>query len=373
MPRGNVKTWLFSNPTLVPSVLTDQDFLSNGYVWGLDGDLHYCFVDPQRFVLEAWEKEDQPELFAPLLANLAAAALAAWLGGPVAAIITFVSVPTLPFVLWWHYRETAKEQAAAVVVTNGPQMEYPMKGGLTNLVTAAAAAGAVAGFVQQLAVALSTEMVGGVVIGGVTVTSSAFAALVAAVGTGTNVFAIGIYILGRLSKPYDRVDGNGIADPGIGNFSWGFMCRAGAGFGSYQIGPGQAPAGKPVCCGGLVPMILNRALVYRGVGWPLVTWAFIPLTPTGEFVDPPPVPAEYIPENRPPPDWSRGLILVAGSPTWSPTQTEWMATLHGVTYAVATDGNQSPVLGTEGELVMKCHEFLDCVQRYGLKMTPVSP
>lgn len=367
MPRGNVKTWLFSDPTLVPSVLTDGDFLRNGYVWGQNGGLHYCFVDPRRYVLEVWEKEEQLRKFAWLLPNLAAAALALWLGGPAAAIITFVSVPTLPLVLWYFYRASAEDQPGPVA-TNGPQMEYPLNQSLAGLVTMGAAAGAVAGFLQQLAVAMATEAAGGIVVGGVLVTSTVLTSLVAAVGTGTNVFAIAIYILGKMSKPFDRVDGNGIQDPGVGIFNWGFMCRGTPAFPTYQIGQGRAPSGRPVCSGGLVPMIINRAVVYGNVGWPIAVWAFIPLTPAGGVIDE--TQSGSHPEIEPlKPE--RALILVAGSPTWSPVETAQLANLHGATFAICTDGNQSPVLGSTGELVMECHSFLDCVQRYGLKMVPL--
>ena len=38
----------FGNPGLVPLVLSDPTFAKRGYLWGDDGAVHYCFVNPKK-------------------------------------------------------------------------------------------------------------------------------------------------------------------------------------------------------------------------------------------------------------------------------------------------------------------------------------
>jgi hypothetical protein len=369
MPRGPVRTWPFATPTLVSSVLTDQSFIANGYLWGDDGTTHYCFVDPARYVLDAWPKTLHWSRLAWFLINITAFGLAMWLSGPGAAIALLVAIPTLPLALMVHYRVSAEDQPGAVAVSNGPQMEYPVKGGSNSFTTLVLGTGSAGGLIAGIAAYLGLKS--GIVLFGVTLTGPLVASLLTAIGAGANAVALAAYIAGQFTNPYQAVRGTGVNDAGLGYGGTWYIARTGRPINTYSIGSPTPPAGAPVVCGGLVGVIAHRAVLYSPPGWSFVSWGLIPLSPQGRPYEPPPGSESFVydPHRDDPEHWVKGLILVVGSKTFNAAQTGAML-IHGVTDAVGTDGFISPVLGAQGELVIECHMLMDCVQKYGLKMVP---
>lgn len=366
MPLAPLRTWPFNTRNLVSLVLMDPIFLSRGYVWGMSGGVHYCFIDPERHALDVWQKEFFYRRLAWFLVNLAAAALAMWFGGPAAAIATFIAIPTLIYVVRDHYRLSAKEQNAPGV-SNGPQMEYPGRGGTTSFVAWSGGTGAVAGFVAGLVAALQLQ--GGVVLFGITIAGPLLATALVVAGASANAAILAVFIAGLLTTPYGVVRGTGIIDPGMGYGGTYYISRTGRGISTYRIGTPTPAAGASVACGGLVGTIVNRTIIYSPPGWKYVAWGLIPLTAQGQPYQPPPGSESFVydPVRDDPEHWVKGLILVVGSDTFSAAETAAMV-MHGVTDAVGMDGFASPVLGSAGELVIDCDWTMDCVQKYGLKM-----
>src|SRR5439155_6300203 len=127
-----------------------------------------------------------------LAINVLAAFAVGWFTTPAGGVATLLAIPTLPLVLLWHYRRSAKAQPAAVV-TNGPQMVYP--GGITTkqmvvLPTLGAAAvaliAALAVRLGPLAAASAATLPLGM--------SPAFVAILAGIGTGVNAFALILFV-----------------------------------------------------------------------------------------------------------------------------------------------------------------------------------
>lgn len=366
MPLAPLRPWPFGTANLVSLVLMDPMFLSRGYVWGASGGVYYGFFDPEKYALDIWQKEFFYRRLAWFLVNLAAAGLAMWLGGPAAAIATFIAIPTLILVVRDHYRLSAKAQNAPGV-SNGPQMEYPGRNGTTAFVAWSGGTGGAVGLIAGIAAAL--QLKGGVVLFGITFAGPLLAKILVAAGAAANVAILAVFIAGLLTTPYGVVRGTGINDPGMGYGGTYYISRTGRGISGYRIGTPKAPAGAPVACEGLVGTIINRTVIYSPPGWKYVAWGLIPLTPQGQPYTPPPGSESFVydPERDDPQHWVKGLILVVGSDKFSPAETAAMVK-HGVTDAVGMDGFASPILGSAGELVIDCDWTMDCVQKYGLKM-----
>jgi hypothetical protein len=389
----------FSSPGLVRFVLGNPDYKKYGYLWGFDGRVHYCFLNPERVHYENWKKEFWWRYLGWVAINVLAA-LAAAFASPALAIVTLLAIPTLPAALLSHYRRSAKAQDAAVV-TNGPQMVYP--GGITTAkMVGLPALGAIAvGIITSLATALgalpAAGAAGGIAISGVTL-SPVFLGLLAGIGTGINAFALILFIAGYYSKPYGAVvspvpdiNENQPATPGTY-----YLGRRGIPITTYRIGPGN-PVGMVWGCGGLTCMILNRISAANLWGSVQSTYGdlFLPpptglLHPPNDFVvwglielGPGSVPLasvtvapqdtgprpEYPQATIDPENWAAGMIVVAGAEPWTDADTKSLS-VHGVVHAVATDGHLSPLLGSGDELVMETNMFLDPIQRYGLKSVP---
>lgn len=99
----------------------------------------------------------------------------------------------------------------------------------------------------------------GISIAGVPL-SAGFVHTLMAIGTGVNVGALSIYLLGLLAKPYDWVVTPSIRDipvPRMGG--WFHFGRNSTPLNAYRVAAG-APTGLRWGCGGLTPIIVNRVL-----------------------------------------------------------------------------------------------------------------
>ena len=294
-----------STPNLISIVLANQDYRNKGYVWGQSGDVNYCFMDPGKVRWDIWEKSFTWWHLAALLPNLLAAiaAVAAQMYGFAAWL--FIGLPTLPLALLHHYRSSAKSQVAAVV-TNGPQMQYPFglstKGIATLSGGIAGVGGVIAGYflgttsavpaagVTVLQATMPAGLTGSVTLGTVTL-SAVFIKFILAIGTAVNVGAFAIFILGTMTKPFDRVISPSIRDIPVPAFTnWHHLGRNGTALGTYRIATG-APLGLRWGCGGLVPILVNHvatrfatSLAASGTFQPneLVIWGVLPLDPDGQ-------------------------------------------------------------------------------------------
>ena len=60
------------NAAIIPVVVTDQRFATRGYLWGTNGGIWYCFVNPQKINFNIWKKKIARWPFAiPILAGMA--------------------------------------------------------------------------------------------------------------------------------------------------------------------------------------------------------------------------------------------------------------------------------------------------------------
>ena len=293
MSYGNRLSIPFTTPSLVVTVLNNQDYQNKGYVWGFDGRLHYCFLDPEKVRFDVWKKRFHWSSLLWLIMNAVALAVSPF----VPALLPLAwSLPTVPFALLRHYRCTAKEQVAAIV-TNGPQMVYPgnlktrqmMFGGGATFLGILTLGAMLAPYIPQLsALLLKTFPPGkavfvkqfmGVLRGIMQVGALRW---IAAAGLAINLTAIFLFLLGFLAKPYNWVFGTKIKDLTGKMRTWFHLGRSATSFASYRIAPEQ-PSGLPWGCGGLIPIINNgvisskkESLGVLNVNYDVVVWGLLP-------------------------------------------------------------------------------------------------
>ena len=365
-------------PGILPVVLADQRFGQRGYLWGHAGGIWYCFINPQKLNFDIWKKKISGwSLAVPVILGLLAAATTGSIG--IGLILAFESL-VVPLLFVKHYANTGEAQNAPVV-TNGPQMELPGNMQFTTVAAISAillvvptVAGAVIGAVAG---AITLPVVGAV-------PGWAFGAL-GGVITGANLFALFLFILGWLAKPFGSVFGLGFTEtrtPAVA--STYHLGRDGTGFAAHKIGP-LNPAGLLPGSGGLTAMIVGGAPATPAVAGalvggiytslvanprPIVTWGLIPFDSVIDgFIIQTLESTPTIYEGDPP---VGGLILVAGSEAWGPAETTAMIGA-GVTDAVATDGSQSAMLGSRSDWVIGAPSifnfgsYRDPIQRYGFK------
>jgi hypothetical protein len=392
MPRAPVIATPFSNRGLVGIVLSNATFASRGYLWGYDGHMNYCFLNPKLRRFEIWKKQWHA---GPFYAWAVIGAIGGLLGGPPGAAAALLLSMCIPLMFYKHYYKSATEQDAAVV-TNGPQMQMPggiQFGTIFAMMIAALFIPPITGFVIGLligTVSIPIPIVGGAVAVSAPIVLTALGAL-----TGVNLWAFILFLIGLGSKPFGTVQtpiGIGEAVPfEIGTYFFG---RDTPLFTSYQVGPNNPPPSLTWASGGLEPIIINGASAGTVSGliqtsyWDLVNaprelvvWGLIPL----DFSNNPQleeaisaVSSSYG-DNVP----DGGLIVVAGTDAWTNTDTLNLI-LHGTTDATACDGSQSALLGCRDDIVINkvvtvagmqinpfnLASYRDSIQRYGFKGVP---
>ena len=346
MPLQPLLTTPFSNPGLLALVLSNPTFASRGYIWGFDGRVHYCFLNPDKVHFEIWKKRFHY-----------------WTLG----------FGTL-FVIYKHYQATAEDQPAAVV-TNGPQMRLPFNMSLWTV--------RILVMILFLAPTIAGAFIGGLIgslpLGALTIPGSVIGGLVGALVGSSLVYGL-LFILGLGAKPYGAVatplvgvGENVPADPGTY-----FLGRSGLAFSTYAIGPGN-PTGMTWGSGGLTLMISAGASAgtlggsvgatyLRNIGRVrFILWGLIKWNPAVDTILERAIDSQieaYGSAGRP-----VGLLIVAGADPWTNADTLSMIT-HKTIDAVATDGSDSGMLGSSGEIVIENSRAKDLIQRYGFMCVP---
>ena len=375
----------FATSGLVGLVLSHPEFAKKGYLWGIDGYTYYCFLNPNKISLEVWKKRLIRMAF--ILWGILALIITIISANPLFGLLTFFETSIVPLLIFRHYKRTA-ESFAAAAVSNGPMMELPgnMSFGKVEKYTA---------FLVLTPTVIGTAI--GVWLGTVTLPIIGTIAgwvwgTLAGIITGANFLAIFLFILGLLAKPFNSVYGTGFSEvvtPGNGNTA--HFGRSGTGFGAYFIRLGNPPATAPVC-GGLTPIIVagaaastvtsgSIAQIYADLvasPRPLVVWSLLPLNElTDPWINEALASQSYNYQGTEP---REGLVLVVGTTAWSAAHTTALIR-HGVIDAAATDGSQSALLGSSGDIridgdrgfvatISRLASYRDPIQRYGLMMVP---
>jgi len=378
MPFAPAIRTKFSTPGLVAQIIANLTFAQRGYLWGFDGSVYYCFLNPDKVRFEIWKKQWH---LAPFLFTLFSALLGFYFWGAKGAAIGALETLFVPFLLYKHYYATAEEQKAGVV-TNGPQMRLPGNmqfdtvAALTALLLivptlAGAIIGLVAGTVKLPVLGTLSGWVVGLAVGAL---------------TGINLVALFLLLLGLLATPYGSVISPPVSENVPAEPFTYYFGRSGTPFSAYSIGPNNPIAGLTWASGGLQPMVIAGAsagtvagqigVSYTNlVGNPReeVIWALIPFGSDPEtaireaFAS-----QDAIYQGK----YPTGLILVAGSERWINAYTLNLIT-HKVRDAVATDGSQSALLGSSGQFliggawsIFNVGSYRDPIQRYGFMGVP---
>jgi len=391
MPRAPVITTPFSSPGLVGIVLSDTTFARRGYLWGFDGNVHYCFLNPKKRRFEIWKKKWH---IGPFVLWGILTAIGGALGGPAGAGAALLMTMCLPLMFYKHYYKTATEQDAAVV-TNGPQMMLPGNLQFDQLLTLMLVAlilpaivGAIIGAIVGT-ISIPIPIVGGVVA----VSAPIFFTLVGGL-TGINLMAFILFLLGLGSVPYGAVQTPvGVGEAAVAQPFTYFFGRDTPAFSSYLVGPNNPPAGLTWASGGLIAIVVNGAsagTIPGQVGTsydnlvanprPLVVWGLIPLVFEERADLREAIRSQEEAYGAEAPD---GLIIVAGSDAWINAYTLNLIT-HGTINATATDGSQSALMGCRDDIVIGAittvagfqinpfdvASYRDSIQRYGFMGVP---
>lgn len=346
MPLQPLLSTPFSNPGLLALVLSNPTFAQRGYIWGFDGRVHYCFLNPDKVRFEIWKKRFR--YWTLLFGTL--------------------------FVVYKHYQATAEDQPAAVV-TNGPQMQLPFNMSFQTVL--------ILTLVLLLVPTVLGVIIGGLIgslpLGSLTIPGSVIGGLVGALVGFSLVYGL-FFLLGLGAKPYGAVvtpvAGLGENVPAVpGTYFFG---RSGIPFSTYSIGPGN-PTGLIWGSGGLTLIIsagASAATLGGSVGATytrnigrvrFVVWGLIKWNPAVDKTLERAIDTQieaYGAAGRP-----VGLILVAGADPWTNADTLSMIT-HKTIDAVATDGSDSGMLGSSGQMVLENSRAKDQIQRYGFMCVP---
>lgn len=367
MPLAPVIPVSFADRRLVPLVLSHAVFAQRGYLWGFDGEVHYCFFNPDKIRFELWKKQWYWRAF---LVPLIGGALTWMFGG-----LGFWLTLWVPFMAYKHYYKTAEDQAAGVV-TNGPQMELPWGLTFDSLKWLA---------ILSLGIPTVIGLVLGAVVGWIGSIPGVALLGLAGLATGASLYGVLMTIIGLFAKPFGTVLAPTFSEiitspmQDTAHFE-----RTGLPFPTYAIGP-LNPTATPGC-GGLDPFILNGVAGYNLPGQmgssyadvisrdiPEVVWGLIPLdlqaNPIlGEAMSS----QEYWYAGKHP----TGIVVVAGAEAWKDKYTQDLV-MHGTRDAVATDGSQSALLGSSGQMViggawnpLNAASYRDWIQRYGMMAVP---
>ncbi len=229
-------------PALVGLVLSHPEFARNGYLWGIDGNTYYCFLNPNRRSLHVWKK------------RLVTAAFVLWgavsivvgiVGTPVTGLLVLFETAIVPLLLIRHYKLTA-QSLAAPVVSNGPQMRSPgdmqfetVRYIVAFLAIAATLLGALLGF--------KAAGVGAIFGAGIGALS------------GANAVAIFLFVIGWFATPFNSVYEASFSEViSPGNTNTAHIGRRGTGFSAYFLKVGDTPVNVPAC-GGLTPIVVAGA------------------------------------------------------------------------------------------------------------------
>jgi len=354
MPFGRKLTLSFGDPRLLQIVLSDPDFATRGYIWGSDGHMTYCFANPDKVRFEIFRKSFWWRYL-----------LLAWVP------------PVLYWALIWprHYTRSAKAQPASVV-TNGPMMHLPLNMGPNGL----RAVLLVAWLLPVVLCALVGSLLGTIPLGPLgSAAGWLVGALVGAIA-GLSTAVVAFWVVGWLCYPYGAVQGpGGLGESAAADDGTFYFGRSGTAFASYAIGPDNPPPALTWASGGLTPIVVGGAPASVLGGWKgqnyldlmlrapeLVVWALVTWDLGKEPILELAIESQSYHYGATPPN---GVIVVAGTDTWSTTDTADLITQRAVD-AVATDGSTSVLLGSSGELVLEPTEGKDVIERYGFVLLP---
>lgn len=346
----------FADQALVLTILEDPDFISDGYRWGHDGHVWYCFLNPRLWRFEIWRS-----WFG-----------LGWLSTILIPILGQLLIAFNLFVLPRHYSASARRQKAPVV-TNGPRMRR------RRLLR----------WAMILAIFLAPIGVAFVALDVITRPTVTFAGIslplpptAVAVGVivGFNLACRLIYYSGVRLSPGGDIVGTTFVDAGRifpGTYHLGRAPHEQE-ISSYQVAPDR-PRGLQPACGGLAPIIVagqpgsalggkaaslyNRLMRRRGrlVVWALAHWDLEESPDLAQAIQRHHVRyREFAPVE--------GLLIVAGSTSWAASDTQSLLT-HRVLDAVAVDSGSAALLGRQGQLLMTPGILRDKTQRYGFRVT----